>query len=57
MRAYRRFRKNSSLKYVVYLTEEERSNLLEEGDGVDSDYTPHWSKFLSHLKTPREDGK
>lgn len=57
MRAYRRFRKSSSFKYVVYLTEEERAALIDEGEGADPDYTPKWCAFLRHLTTPREDGK
>jgi hypothetical protein len=57
VRAYRRFRKRSTLKYVVYLTEAERADLIEEGSGADPDYTPAWCAFLRHLENPREDGK
>lgn len=57
MRAYRRFRKRSSLKYVVYLTEQERADLIAEGQGADPDLTPAWCGFLRHLESPREDGK
>ncbi|MFJ3248361.1 hypothetical protein [Streptomyces sp. NPDC086782] len=57
MRAYRRFRKRSAFKYVVYLTEVEHADLIAEGQGADPDYTPAWCNFLRRLENPREDGK
>jgi hypothetical protein len=57
LRAYRRFRKRSSLKYCVYLTGEERSALVAELEFCEHRAArPVMSTLLRHLKSPREDG-
>ncbi len=51
MKAY--FKTSTRHRYCVYLTTEERAELLEECEGVDPDLTPHWAKFLKALTNPQ----
>ncbi|PPS86458.1 hypothetical protein [Streptomyces sp. MH60] len=52
MRAY--YKPSTQHKYCIYLTTEERAELLEECEGVDPDLTPKWAKVLAALTNPRD---